>query len=29
MPTTLFTMSDADARALADRVLALADRYLA
>jgi hypothetical protein len=29
VPTTLWTMSDDDATALADRILALADRYLA
>lgn len=28
-PTTLFTMSDDDAQALGDRILALADRYTA
>jgi hypothetical protein len=27
-PTTLWAMSDSDAKALADRILALADRYL-
>jgi hypothetical protein len=29
VPTTLGLMSDADANALADRIVALADRYLA
>lgn len=29
VPTTLWTMSDGDAKALADRIVVLADRYLA
>jgi hypothetical protein len=29
MPTTVFTMSDADAQDVADRIFKLADRYLA